>query len=375
MEIKITRVENNAQLMKFIKSQWNFYKNDKNWVPPMLADRKKTLDIGKNPFYKHSKIQLFIAESDGNIVGRIAAIVNENHNKTHNDKTGFWGFFECIDNQEVADLLFKTAGDWLKSNGMDSMIGPENPSMNDEIGMLFEGYDSPPVVLMTYNPPYYNILCENAGMTKAKDVFAYVLTPETFISDKARQAQNIIIQRNKLTLRNINLKDKNQFKKDVQTLKDIYNSAWQPNWGFVKWTDEEFDFIAGDLKQIADPRLALIAECDGKIAGFVLALPNINEVLIYNKNGGMIGAIWQLLTKKKLIKFVRIIALGILPEFQKTGIDSVLYYEVGKRGLELGFNRGEGSWILEDNEPMNRALTKTMNGEVYKKYRLYFKGL
>ena len=212
MEIKITRVENNAQLMKFIKSQWNFYKNDKNWVPPMLADRKKTLDIGKNPFYKHSKIQLFIAESDGNIVGRIAAIVNENHNKTHNDKTGFWGFFECIDNQEVADLLFKTAGDWLKSNGMDSMIGPENPSMNDEIGMLFEGYDSPPVVLMTYNPPYYNILCENAGMTKAKDVFAYVLTPETFISDKARQAQNIIIQRNKLTLRNINLKDKNQFR-------------------------------------------------------------------------------------------------------------------------------------------------------------------
>ncbi|MDP2364671.1 MAG: hypothetical protein Q8M94_12990, partial [Ignavibacteria bacterium] len=181
--------------------------------------------------------------------------------------------------------------------------------------------------------------------------------------------------RHRVTIRQINMKNKAEFLKDVETLKSIYNAAWLPNWGFVKWTSEEFDFVAADLKMIADPETAIIAESNGKIAGFALALPNINEAFIHNKSGGMLGALYHLLTKKKKISMTRIVALGVLPEFQKTGIDAILYYEVGTRGERIGRRIGEASWILEDNEMMNRGLTTTMNAKIYKTYRLYDKNL
>lgn len=376
MDFKIIPLSTEKEKMRFIKSQWLFYKNDKNFVPPLISDRKKILDTKNNPFYKHAQIQLFLAVDNNNqILGRIAAIINENHNKTHEDKVGFWGFFECSDNQKVANALFDAAGKWLKDRGMDTMRGPENPSMNDEIGMLIEGLDSPPVIMMTYNPEYYIKLVDNAGFTKAKDVLAYVFNHDAYSTDKVVRFQNLVRERYKITIRQIDLKNKAQFKKDVQTLKEIYNKAWMPNWGFVKWTDEEFDFIAGDLKMIADPETALIAESNGKIAGFALSLPNVNEVFIKNKNGGMLGALYHLLTKKKKIQFTRIIALGVLPEFQQTGIDGVLYYEIGTRGEKIGRTLGEASWILEDNLMMNRAMTTTMNAKLYKRYRLYDRSL
>jgi GNAT superfamily N-acetyltransferase len=374
MEFKIIPVTNKAEKLRFIKSQWNFYKDDRNFVPPIIADRQKLLDTEKNPFYQHSDMQLFFAESNsGEIVGRIAAIINHNHNTTHNDKVGFYGFFECIDNQDVANQLFDTAGNWLKARGMDSMRGPENPSQNDEIGLLTEGFDSPPVILMTYNPEYYIKLTEGYGFTKAKELYAYELMMESFVTDKLRRLHDIVTEREKVTLRNINFKNKEQFKKDVATIKDMYNKAWEPNWGFVKMTNEEFDFLADDLKQIADPAFAFIAEIKGKPAAFALALPDINQALIGNKKGSLLGALWCLITKKKKINCVRIIVLGVLPEFQKTGIDAVMYYAFLKRGPAKGIIRGEASWILEDNTMMNRGLTSTMNGRVYKKYRLYEK--
>ena len=375
MDLKIIAVETNKDKMRFIKSQWLFYKDDKNFVPPVISDRKKVLDTEKNPFYKHSKIQLFLAVSGDHIVGRIAAIINDNHNITHNDKIGFWGFFECIDDQKVANALFNACGKWLKDRNMTAMRGPENPSMNDEIGLLIDGFDSPPVIMMTYNPQYYIKLVEGAGFTKAKDLYAYILHQESYLTDKMIRFQQLIRDRHKVTIRQINMKNKAEFLKDVETLKSIYNAAWMPNWGFVKWTSEEFDFVAGDLKMIADPETAIIAESNGKIAGFALALPNVNEAFIHNKSGGMIGALYHLLTKKKKINMTRIIALGVLPEFQKTGIDAVLYYEVGTRGESIGRKVGEASWILEDNEMMNRGLTTTMNAKVYKTYRLYDKNL
>lgn len=374
MAVIIKPVQTKEDKLRFVKSQWNFYKNDKNWVPPLIADRMKLLDTEKNPFYQHSQIQLWTAEDNGQIVGRIGAIINDNHLKIHNDKTGFWGFFECVNDQNVANQLFDTAAKWLRERGMENMIGPENPSINDELGMLLSGVDEPPILLMTYNPMYYNDLCNNYGMTKAKDLLAYILYPETFKTDKVMRLQEVIRKRHNITIREINLKNKTQFAKDVQTLKDIYNGAWVPNWGFVKWTDAEFDFLAADLKQIADQRMAVIAEINGKVAGFGLALPDFNQILIHNKKGSMLGLIWHMLTKKKKIDQCRIIALGIMPEFQKTGLDAVLYYEVGVRGTDVtGFRRGEASWILEDNEMMNRGLTTTMHGEVYKTYRLYGK--
>lgn len=373
MNLIIKPVETKADRMRFIRCQWDFYKNDPNWVPPIIADRVKLLDTEKNPFYKHSVMQLFLAIAEGKIVGRIAAIINENHNRTHKDKVGFFGFFECIDNQEVANALFDTAADWLKSRGMNVMRGPENPSQNDEVGLLMDAFDKPAVILMTYNPEYYIKLVENYGFKKAKDLWAYLLDMNTYLTEKIVRMQNIVRERYNLVIREVNFKNKEQFKRDVDSIKQIYNSAWQPNWGFVKMTDDEFDFLAADLKTIAEPKFAFLVESKGKVVGFALGLPDINQCLIHNKNGSLVGAIWHLLTKKKKITLIRIIVLGVLPEFQKTGVDAVMYYEFTQRGKALGITHGEASWILEDNEMMNRALTVTMNGKVYKTYRLYEK--
>ncbi|MBS1538639.1 MAG: hypothetical protein JST20_12925 [Bacteroidetes bacterium] len=368
-------IRTSSDEMKFIKSQWNFYKGDKNFVAPIIMDRQKLLSTKKNPFYKHSKMQLFLAERDGAVVGRIGAIINDNHNETYNDSIGFFGFFECEDNQQTANMLFDAAHSWLKERGMTHARGPVNPSLNDESGLLIDGFDSPPVILMTYNPQYYGQLIEKAGYSKEKDLYAYLLENKTYMTDKMQRMVDVIRERNHITIREVNFKNKQQFTNDVKTLKDIYNAAWEKNWGFVKMTDEEFDFLAADLKQVADPRYALILEISGKPAGFALALPDINQSLIHNKNGGILGAAWHLLTKKKKISLLRIIVLGVLPEYRRTGADAVMYYELGKRGLSKGITHGEASWILEDNQMMNRALTSTMNGKVYKTYRVYQKEL
>ncbi len=373
MNFKINTVENKKGLLRFIKSQWNFYKNRPNWVPPLISERMKMLNVNKNPFFIHSKIKLFLAESGNEVVGRIAAIINNNHNQTHNDTVGFFGFFECTNNQDIANALFDYAGKWLRENGMSVMRGHMNPSTNDDLGCLIKGYEYPPVILMPYNPEYYHRLIEKAGFEKAKDLFAYKLTLETFVTEKMQRVQNSLRQRYKITIREVNFKKKEQFKKDVDTIKNVYNKAWQPNWGFVRMTDEEFDFLAEDLRQIADPKFALIAESEGKVAGFALALPDINQCLIYNKKGRLLPALWHLMTKKKMMNTLRIIVLGVLPEYQRTGIDSILYYEFLERGRITNFKNGEAGWILEDNVMMNRGLTMTMNGENYKTYRIFDK--
>lgn len=328
----------------------------------------------KNPFYKHSSMKLFLAEENGAVVGRIGAIINENHNTTYNDSIGFFGFFECADRQDVANALFDAAGAWLKERGMTHVRGPVNPSMNDECGLLVDGFDRPPVVLMTYNPAYYTRLIEQYGFTKEMDMYAYLLKQENYKSEKMVRLLDLVKQRSGVQIRSMNFKDKAQFTRDVQTIKSIYNSAWEKNWGFVKFTDEEFDFLAADLKQIADPDLVLFAEVEGKAVGFCLALPDINQTLIHNKKGGLLGGIWHLLTKKKSINLCRIIVLGLLEEYRRSGMDIVLYAEVGARALKKGMN-GEASWILESNDAMNKAATNTMHGERYKTYRIYQKPL
>lgn len=360
--------------MPFIKAQWEFYKDDPNWVAPLIMDRKKLLDQKKNPFYKHSEMQLFLAERDGKVVGRIAAIVNYNHNKVHHDTVGFFGFFECVNDQDVANELFRHAETWLRDRGRTAVRGPVNPSMNDECGLLVEG-DGPPVLLMTYNPPYYAELIERAGYGKVQDLVAYLLDQRTYRSEKLDRVVDALIKRNKITFRSIDFKNKQQFKRDVDVIKDIYNTAWEPNWGFVKMTDEEFDFLAADLKQIADPEYVFFAEVDGKIAGFILALPDINQCLKHNRSGNIVTGLWHLLTKKKNITLLRIVVLGVLPEYQKLGIDAALYHEVGRRSAPRGITHGEASWILEDNVMMNRAATQTMKGELYRRYRIYQKNL
>lgn len=361
--------------MLFIKSQWAFYRDDPNWVPPLIMDRKKLLNTKVNPFFHHSQIQLFVADQGDRIVGRIAAITNAMHNATHHDQIGFFGFFECVQDQGVATALFTAAEQWLRDKGMNEVRGPVNPSMNDECGLLVHGFDGPPTVLMTYNPPYYGALLENAGYKKAKDLYAYLLKQETYRSEKLTRMFNALVERNKITFRSVNFKDKNQFRKDVELIKQMYNKAWQPNWGFVKMTDEEFEFLASDLKQIADPDLVFFVEVKGVPAGFILALPDINQVLIHNRRGRILKGAYLLMTKSKKIDYLRIIVLGVLPDYQKTGVDAAMYHEIGTRGMKRGIVGGEASWILEDNDMMNRGLTMTMQAQRYRTYRIYQKEL
>lgn len=319
MPVSIKIVSSKSDVMRFIQAQWNFYHGDPNFVPPILMDRKKLLDREKNPFYKHSEMEMFLAERDGKVVGRIAAIANYRHNEIHNDKVGFFGFFECEDNKDTAKALLDAAADWLRKKGRSDMRGPVNPSMNDEVGLLVEGFNEPPVVLMTYNPKYYANLLEGYGLEKIKDLYAYRLRHKDYRTEKLSRLTDVIRERYKVTLRNFDFRNKEQFRRDVEDIKRIYNQAWEPNWGFVKLTDEEFDFLVADLKQIANPEFVYIAESEGQTAGFLLALPNINSALIHNKRGSLLGALWCLLTKKKKIDAVRIVVMGVLPEFKNRG--------------------------------------------------------
>lgn len=365
-------VSSSSDITHFIKSQWNFYQGDPHWAPPLVMDRKKLLDVKNNPFYTHASIALFVAERNGEVIGRIAGITNEHHNTTHDDNIGFFGFFECVNEQSVANALFDKAKAFVKAQGKDAIRGPVNPSMNDEVGLLIDGFDSPAVVLMTYNPPYYAELIEQAGFVKAKDLLAYWLKIEDYQSDKLVRLQQAIRDRYQVTIRNINLKDSTQFKKDIESFKIVYNTAWEKNWGFVKISDAEIDAMAGDLKMIADPELVYFIEVRGELAGMFFALPDINQINILNKNGGVLGFLWHLFTKKKRINACRIITMGVLPQYRKSGLDAVMYYEIKNRVIKNGYHRGgEASWILEDNVAMNQALTHAMNGHVYKTYRVY----
>lgn len=375
MSFSIQPIQNAKDTLRFIKSQWNFYQNDPNWVPPLIMDRKKLLDTKNNPLYTHTDIQCFIAVESNKIVGRIAAIYNRNHLKTHNDGVGFFGFFECIDNQEIANALIDTAKQWVKAKGCTSLRGPVNPTLNDETGLLVEGFDSSPIMLMCYNPPYYERLLLKCGLEKAKDLYAYYINFDTYMTEKMIRVQAMIRERNGITIRKMDLKNKTQFKKDVEFLRDIYNQAWQPNWGFVRMTDAEFDYLANDLKQIANGNLILLAEVKGKPAGFVVALPNVNDALKHNKSGALLTGVWHLLTKLKKTNWGRLPIMGVLPEFQKTGLDAVLYHDIGVEAKKLNIFHWEASWILEDNVMMNRAMTESMNGKRYKTYRLYETGV
>lgn len=373
--VKVRRVENESDRMQFIKLPWKIYKNDKFWVPPLLFDVRKNLNPKKNPFFKHAEIELFLAEKDGNLVGRIAAIKNDNHNKFHKDKTGFFGFFECINDEEVSDLLLEKACEWCKSKGFDKIVGPVNPSTNDECGLLVDGFDSSPVMLMPYNPKYYEKLISDFGFEKENDLYAYDC-PKEVINNEKKMAQlervtELIKKRYKVTLRNINMKD---LMNEVRKIEEVYNSAWEDNWGFVPLTSDEFDFMAESMKMIVDPDFVMFAEIDGKAVGFTLTLPDINQVL-KKMNGRLLPfGIFTLLLNKKKINNLRVIIMGVKPEFQKKGIDSIFYLDTIKKGNSKGYRGAEISWVLEDNIVM-RQTAENLGAWIYKTYRIYGKNI
>lgn len=371
--ISVVPVEDEVGKLQFIKFPFKLYKKDPNWVAPLIFEVKNNLDEKKNPFFKHSKVKLFLAYKNSNVAGRIAAIVNSNHNEFHNDKTGFFGFFECINDTEVAKSLFCTAEDFLYKNEMDTIRGPVNLSTNDEVGLLVDSFHLPPVLMMPYNYPYYETLITSYGFKKVKDLFAYLVTEKIIqdkpIMDKLERVANIVLRREGLTIRQINL---NNFHSELKLLREVYNRAWERNWGFVPMTEEEFYYMAKNLKAIANPDYIFIAEKDSEPVGFSLTLLDYNQ--IFQKMNGRIfpTGIFKLLTGKRKINRIRVVAMGIVKEFQRRGIEAVFIRDTIKNGIKNGIKECEISWVLEDNIPMVQT-AENIHSQRYKTYRIFEK--
>jgi GNAT superfamily N-acetyltransferase len=373
LNFRIRKVENKQDLMEFIKFPWQVYRDDPCWVPPLISERKAFLDPHKNPFFEHSEVELFLAQRDGETVGTIAAIINDNHNAFHEEKAGFFGLFEVIEDYAVAEGLLTTARDWVKAKGMDVIRGPMNMSINDECGLLVDGFDSSPVVMMTYNPRYYVDFIEQFGFVKAKDLYAYILSTDIFnlevsnLPPKFLRVAEAARKRAGVRVRRVNMKD---FDAEVEKAKAIYNSAWEKNWGAVPMTEAEFDHLAQGLKKFLDPDLLLVAEVDGRPVGVFVGLPDVNQPLLHI-NGRLFPFGWiKYLWYRRKINTFRAVIMGVIEEYREKGIDALMYVEAAKVAFRKGYERCEMSWILEDNVMMNRILQR-LGGEVYKTYRIY----
>jgi len=367
--VQITEARGFRARRAFLRLPWQIYKGDRNWVPPLLMQVRHMLDTRRHPFYRHSEMKLFIARNNGRPAGRIAAIICRPHNEFHGEKVGFFGFFECIDDRQVACGLLDSARAWLAGQGMTTFRGPVSPSTNYECGLLVDGFDLPPAIMMPYNPPWYPELLEAAGLRKAKDTYAYYLSNEMF-SDRVKEMAAYLQRRSKLSLRRVEAKD---LDREIEFIRSIYNSAWEKNWGFVPVDDEEFGHLAGEMKQIFKPELALIGFVDGQPAGFAVALPNINEA-IKPLNGRLFPfGIFRLLWRMRKINSSRLLLLGVKPEFRKSGLDILMYASLLEGGRSLGYGWGELSWILEDNHDM-RSVIEKIGGRRYKTYRFYEAG-
>ena len=270
VSIRCIELGNRRQLKKFIKFSWTIYRSDPNWVPPLIFDQLRFFTPKKNPYFSHSKAQLFMALRGEEPVGRISAHENNQHIRAHKDGAGFFGFFECINDQTVANALFDAASSWLRDRGLKTMRGPVSFSVNHEAGLLIDAFDEPPLIRMTYNPPYYADLIEGYGLQKIQDLYAYAMFESEELPKKFRDIADLVLEDPKLVVRPMDVRD---FKNEVKRIKKIYAEAWSENWGAVPLTDEEFDRIVGEFRMIFDRDLSLIAEYDGEPAGVCLVLP------------------------------------------------------------------------------------------------------
>jgi GNAT superfamily N-acetyltransferase len=370
--ISVKQVETKAELAAFIDFPHILYEGDKNYVPELHIAQRDVLTPGKHPFHDHSFIQCFLAYEDGKIKGRIAAILNNNHNKFVNKKDGFFGFLDLYNDEQVAEKLINEAKNWLISKGLNTMIGPVNPTTNDPSGLLVEGFGSAPVAMMTYNKPYYLDLLTANSFTKKIDLLAYDLPTQT-VDKRTIQLKEALRKRfedRNIVVRNINLKD---FANEVEKILSVYNSAWKANTGFVPMTDDEFKYLAKDLKMILDKDFCLLAEKEGKVIGFALAIPDINQIQIKIKKGRLFPfGIFKLLLGIKKINYVRVIALGVNEEFRKVGVEAYFYSEIIQKAIDKKITGGEASWILENNEMMNKGLLN-LKANAYKRYRIFEK--
>ena len=370
--LRVRAARERQDLQRFIDLPYRLHARDPLWVPPLRRDVAALLSRTKNPFFEHAEAEYFVAERGGEVGGRIAAISNRLHNETHGDRVGFFGFFESIDDQEVANALFEAAAAWCRGLGHDVLRGPASFSVNDECGLLVQGFETPPALMMPHNPSYYIGLLERAGFVKAKDLWVYQGGSEERyvpVPDRLARATELIRQRQGITLRSLNMAD---FQGEVERIKELYNAAWEKNWGFVPMTEHEIDHLAEQFKPVVIPELVPMAEKDGKLIGFGIALPDLNVIFRKNRSGRLFPVVLRLLwaLKMKRIRRARILLLGVVPAFQGKGVDAMLYHWIWTRSGERGIYWGEAGWILEDNPAMNAGLEK-MTFKVYKKYRLY----
>ncbi len=368
--MNIERVSDKTGLDQFIRFPWRVYRENPNWVPPLLGEMKFILG-DKNPFFHHAEAAYFLARRDGEIVGRVAAIIDRNHINIHNEQAGFFGFFECLPDGAIARDLLNAAATWLREHDIEIMRGPMNPSTNDECGFLLEGFDSPPMIMMTYTPSYYLDYMEQCGLAKAKDLFAYIsVIKDVSAAGRLEKLASAVKARVPgLVVRPANMKN---FRAELEAVKDIYNSAWGHNWGFVPMTDEEIESMAKRLKPLIVPELLIMVEVNGSPAAFFMAVPDYNQVL--GKVNGRLGPleILKFLWYSRRISDIRVLTMGVKEEFRKKGIEGLLYLESFKAAMRKGYQRAEMSWVLEDNVLMRKGC-ELMGGKLYKKYRIYEK--
>jgi len=375
--LDIRRVESRRDLKRFVKVPFAVHRDHPEWVPPLIMDRMAFLDRRKNPYFDHAEAELWIAERDGVPVGRISAQIDQRWDEYRGGNDGQFGFFETIDDPEVAGALLDTGCEWLAGRGRDRVVGPMDFTTNDELGIQIEGFDRPPVILENCHQPYFQRLVEGHGFTKAMDLLMWHLEMGK-LADGLRfhpaihEAAQKSLDEHGITIRSMRRSD---MAAEMARFHEVYNEAWGDNWGFVPITEEEVEFHAKSLKLVLDEDWAMIAEkADGEVVGAALTLPDINQVL--RKMGGRVLPLgWlRFLRGRREIDVVRILALGVKKAYQHTGVAAALYVRHMQNTDPDGVMSGEAGWILETNEPMNRAL-EGMGGRVHKKFRIYEKRL
>jgi GNAT superfamily N-acetyltransferase len=376
-QIEVSPVRSRADEDAFIKFPWRIYANDPVWVPPLLIERREFLDRKKHPFFEHGKAELFLARRGGEIVGRILASDDPNYNALHGSNVGCFGMFESIDDQKVANALFEAAAAWLRALGRDEIMGPIDYSTNYLCALLIDGFQYPPMLLTSHNPPYYSRLIESWGLGKAIDFYAWWFSNPDNAAKRLRRLAGALSKRSeKVTFRTINLRE---IANEARSIRQIYNEAWEKNWGFVPFTEKEFAYMTKEMKPLLIPELVWLAEAGREPVGFILCVPDINVALKKVGNGqlftfGLPIGIAKLLYYKGRLKTCRLVALGVRPKYRRHGIAEMLVLRIIEEGmLKRGFI-GECSLILENNVMMNRFL-EAIGAEKYKTYRIYRRSL